>query len=430
MLSFEKSKELYQQACEVLANGVSSGLRKNVTPIPLYFERANGPYYYDVDGNELLDYTLAWGPLILGSNHPRLNMAVAAQLTKSYSLGAQHEAEIILARKMVNILPGVDQVIFANTGTEAVQAALRIARAYTERTKIIKFEGHYHGWFNNIMVSIHPKETELGSSIPACSGQPFQEYAETLVLPWNDLSALENAFSRHPREIACVICEPIPANSGCCMPKNGFLEGIIDLCHKNGALSIFDEVITGFRLALGGAREYFGLTPDLSVYGKAIAGGFTMAAVGGRKEIFDVLRDGRTIHIGTYNGNPINLVAAITTIDILSEEGVYDRMNTYGFAIREALEREAGLYGLPMVTCGTGTVFSVHFGQTDPPINYRDTLKTDIGIYNKFCTHMLENRILLLPDGRWYIGLMHTDKELEKTCVAIKKSIQQIASQE
>ncbi len=428
MLSFDKSKELYQKACDVLANGVSSGFRKNVTPVPLYFERADGPYYYDVDGNEFLDYTLAFGPLIAGNNHPSVKAAVIEQLEKSYSLGAQHEGEITLAKKMVDTLPGVDQVIFSNTGSEAVQAALRIARAYTGRNKIIKFEGHYHGWFNNIAVNVHSTETELGTIAPAHGGIPENEYAETLVLPWNEMEKLKDTFSLYKDEIACVITEPVLINSGCCMPREGFLEGMIDLCRQNGAISIFDEVITGFRIALGGAREYFGLVPDLSVYAKAIAGGFSMAAVGGRREIFDVLRDGRTAHYGSYNGSPINIAAAIATLETLSEPGVFNRMNQHGFAVRECLEREANFYDIPVVTTGTGTAFGVHFGQKEMPWNYRDSLNSNKEKYSQFHHQMLQNRILLLPDGRWYIGLAHTDKELERTYAAIKSCIKAIAT--
>jgi glutamate-1-semialdehyde 2,1-aminomutase len=428
-LSFEKSKELFQRASDVLAGGVSSGVRRTATPIPLYFERADGPYYYDVDGNELLDYTLAWGPLIVGSNHPRLNAVIIEQLGKSYTFGAQHELEIALASKMISILPGIDQVIFANSGTEAVQAALRIARAYTDRPKIIKFEGHYHGSGANIMVSVHPKESELGSPTHSYAGQLPQEYADTLVLPWNDLGALEHSFSLHPGKIACVITEPIMVNSGSCMPENGYLEGLIEICRKNGAVSIFDEVITGFRVALGGAREYFGLIPDLSVYAKALAGGFSMAAVAGRRDVFDVLREGRTIHFGTYNGSPINTAAAIATLEILSEPGVYKRLHEHGFAIKEALENAAKGHGFPLVTTGTGSVFSVHFGQTKSPRNYRDTLRTDTKKYRIFQEKMLHNQILLLPDGRWYVGLAHSKKELGKTTESIEKSFEEFIMQ-
>ena len=423
MLCFERSKALYADACEVLANGVSSGMRKDVTPVPLYFERANGPYYYDVDGNEFVDYTLGWGPLIAGSNNPRINAAVTTQLSKSYTLGAQHELEIALAQKLVEILPGVEQVVFSNTGSEAVQCALRLARATTGRNKVIKFEGHYHGWMNNILVSYHPAGTELGKAAPSCGGQPWNEYADTIVLPWNDLNALEAAFQEHRDEIACVITEPILVNSGSCMPNDGYLDGLIELCRAKGAISIFDEVITGFRIALGGAREYFGLTPDMSVYAKAMAGGFTMAAIGARANMFDALRDGRTLHAGTYNGTSHNLAAAIATIDLLSAPGTHERMHQHGFAIREVIESEGRANGVPLVTTGVGTAFSVHFGQREPPRDYRDTLKSDPVMCKKFQLQMLENHVLLLPEGRWYVGLTHTETELARTTGAIGESM-------
>ena len=228
-----------------------------------------------------------------------------------------------LARRLTELLPGVEQVILSNTGSEAVQAAFRLARAATGRSKILKFEGHYHGWLNNTLVSYHAPEAAMGPLesphiVPACEGQPPSEYAETLVLPWNRLDLLEETFAEKGSEIAAVIAEPILANSGSIMPGEGYLEGLVDLCRRWGAVSIFDEVITGFRIALGGAREYFGLQPDLSVYAKALAGGFTLAAVGGRRGLFDVLREGKTIHAGTYNGSSINLAAGIATLNVLS----------------------------------------------------------------------------------------------------------------
>ncbi len=426
-LETSHSAELYARACRSLATGVSSSMRRSVTPVPLYFERGQGPYYYDADGNELLDYTLAWGPLILGSNHKALNEAVARQLHSSYTFGAQHRGEIELAELMTSTLPGVEQVIFSNTGTEAVQAAIRIARAATGRTKIIKFEGHYHGWCNNILVSYRPKGSDPFAAEAAVGGQPTAEFADTLLLPWNDLDALEKTFGQHAGQIAAVITEPMLVNSGSCMPKEGYLAGLIELCRKHGAVSIFDEVITGFRLALGGAREYFGLKPDLSVYGKAMAAGFTMSAVGGRAEVFDVLRSGRTIHAGTYNGNSINLAAAIATIRTLAEPGVFDRMHAHGRAIREALHRSAAENGHTLLTSGTGTVFSVHFGLTAAPLNYRHTLQADANKGSAFRAAMLCHNIHLLPEGRWYIGAVHTDRELEKVIPAIERSLREIA---
>src|SRR5215217_3017297 len=231
------SQELYDEACLVIPGGISSSMRKNVKPL-LFFERADGPYFYDADGNEYIDYTLAWGPLIVGSNNETINRAVTAQLQKSYTLGAQHKLEIHLARRLVDVLPGVEQVLFCNTGSEAVQGAIRIARTHTGRRKIVKFEGHYHGWLNNVLVSYKPRREQLGTASPAVGGQPASEYADTIVLPWNDPEALQTLFEQYPDEIACVITEPVLANSGSCMPLDGFLESVISLCGKYGAVSI------------------------------------------------------------------------------------------------------------------------------------------------------------------------------------------------
>ncbi len=417
-INTERSGQLYERACQIIPDGVSSSMRKNVKPI-LFFDRADGPYFYDVDGNRYLDYTLAWGPLIAGSNHPAINQAVISQLSNGYTFGGQHLLETELAERLVALLRGVEQILFCNTGTEAVQGAIRIARANTGRKKIVKFEGHYHGWLNNILVSYKPSASQLGVPVATCGGQPASEFSDTLVLPWNDLNALENMFRRYPEEIACVITEPILANSGCCMPEDGFLSGLITLCQEYGALSIFDEVITGFRIALGGARTYFQELPDLSVYAKAIAGGFTMAAIGGRKSVFEVLRKRETIHAGTYNGSPINLAAASATIDILSAEGQFDVLHIFGYAVRRHIEEEAKLNGYQLVTSGLGSVFSLHFGLDKLPLNYADTLGADLSFLESFRIAMLNEGILLLPDGRWYVGVMHGDSELKRTKQAI-----------
>lgn len=426
----DNSAALYERACRSLATGVSSSLRRNVTPVPLFFERGEGPYFYDVDGHELLDYTLGWGPLILGSNHPALNAAVTRQLGRAYAFGAQHAGEAELAELIVASVPGVEQVIFSNTGTEAVQAALRIARARTGRAKVGKFEGHYHGWLNNVLVSYRPRGDDPLAAEPTTGGQPASEYADTVVLPWNDLAALEKAFERYPGEVAAVLTEPLLANSGCVMPREGYLAGLIDLCRRHGAVSIFDEVITGFRLALGGAREFFQLAPDLSVYGKALAGGFAMSAVGGGREMFDVLRDGRTIHAGTYNGNCINVAAAIATIKVLREPGTFERMHAHGAAIRAAIERGARECGQKLVTSGAGTVFGVHFGVDHPPQDYRQSTRSDVTAYGRFRAALLARGVHLLPDGRWYVGAAHGERELSKVTAALRDSMAEAATSE
>jgi len=426
--SVPQSELSYQRSCRTLATGVSSSMRRSVTPVPLFFERADGPYFFDVDGRQLVDYTLAWGPLMIGSNYAPLNAAVSEQLTKGYAFGSQHALEYTLAEAIVDSVPGVEQVIFSNTGTEAVQAAIRIARARTNRNKIVKFEGHYHGWVSNVLVSYHPQGGDPFTTQPTCGGQSPSEYADTIVLPWNDVEALRQLFQRTGNEIACVLTEPILANSGCCMPAEGFLAELLSLCREYGAVSIFDEVITGFRIALGGAREFFGLEPDLSVYGKAVAGGFTLSAVGGRAEMFDVLREGRTIHAGTYNGCPINLIAGVETIRALRQPGVYDGIEQHGLAVQNALRQAADKNHVSLAISGVGSVFSVHFDVETPPRNYRETKRTDMNQYHRFRFAMLERGIHLLPDARWYVGASHDAQALAKTVEAIEYSMQEVAS--
>ena len=426
MLNTDQSKALYERASKSLATGVSTAFRLNVTDVPMYIERADGPYFYDVDGNELLDYGLAWGPLIVGNNHPKLTQAVTEQLAKGYTYGVQHRGEIELAEKMIDVIPGAERVIFSNTGSEAVQAALRLARAFTGRDKIVKFEGHYNGWINNVLVSNHPTLEQFGKTIPDCGGQPHEEYSLTVTCPWNDVNALKVIFQEHQGQIAAVIGEPILVNGGSCMPEEGYLEGMIELCRDNGALCIFDEVITGFRVALGGAREYFQLEPDLSTYAKAMAGGFSISAVAGRKEIFDTLLDARATHFGTYNGNPISVTAAVATIKILSEPDIYERMHGHGNAIRKALEKAAKDHGKTVVTTGTGVAFHVHFGLHEPPRSYRDVMHANQASGDCFRGKMLQHGIYNLPGGRWYVGAVHGDEELEKVIGAIEESMKGI----
>lgn len=426
MFEAPNSAAALARASQKLANGVSSGLRRSVTPI-LYFERADGPYFYDIDGHTLVDYTLGWGPLILGSNHPAINAAVTRQLACGYTFGAQHHGEIELAELITRVAPGVEQVIFSSSGTEAVQAAIRLARATTGRDKIVKFEGHYHGWMNNIHVSHRPRGNDPFQPEPGFGGQPVSEYQHTVTAPWNDLGALECCFAQHPGQIAGVIMEPLLVNSGSCEPTRGFLAGVLKKCRRYGAVSIFDEVITGFRLALGGAREYYGLEPDLSVYGKALAGGFSLAAVGGRSEMFDVLRDGRTTHGGSYNGNPICIAAAIATINTLAQPDTFKRMHAHGHALRAALEKAAQSHGVQFLTCGSGAAFSAHFGLAKPPRDYRETLAADAADCEKFRAAMVANGIYLLPEGRWYVSAVHSERELEIATKAIAVAMPTIA---
>src|SRR5580700_9498200 len=270
---FEGSIARFNRAQKSLAGGVSSGLRASAKPVPIYFNTGTGSRLIDVDGNEFIDYTLAWGPLILGHRSRVVTEAVVDQLGKLQQVGAQHDLEWEVAEQICRIVPCAERVIFSNTGTEAVQAAFRLARAHTGRQKIIRFEGHYHGWMDNVLTGYRPpiEDGTLLSEKPPTEGMSETAVAETIVLPWNDLDAVEIALKTRGDEVAALIMEPILCNSGCLMPSTNYLAGIRDLCSRFGAVLIFDEVITGFRVSLGGAQSLFGVTPDLATFGKAIA---------------------------------------------------------------------------------------------------------------------------------------------------------------
>jgi glutamate-1-semialdehyde 2,1-aminomutase len=414
----------YQRSAQSLAGGVSSGLRRSQRPFPLFFESGQGSRVRDVDGNTYLDYGLAWGPLILGHAPAAINEAVAAQLTRGHTYGAQHDLEIEVAELLTSAIPCAGLVAFANSGTEIVQVALRLARAATGRTKYLKFEGPYHGWDDSVLVSYHPTPEELArfgdAPIPVGAGQRPESYA--LVAQWNDQAAVEALFAGHGSEISCVICEPMMCNSGCIPPRPGFLEFLREITRQNGSLLIFDEVITGFRLSLGGAQQHYGVTPDLATFAKAIAGGLPLSAMAGAKEFMELIASGRVVHAGTMNGNPLVLVAAKATLQTLAADGgaVYQRMWRLGLALRTGIEEALRRKGLPVRTTGGGPVFQVHF-QENEPWTYRDTLAHDRKLYSDFVVALLDEGVLVLPDGRFYISAAHTEQDVEETLAIVRR---------
>jgi glutamate-1-semialdehyde 2,1-aminomutase len=417
-----RSKQMFERAQHILALGASSNLRRNLTGFPLYFERAEGVYFQDVEGNRYLDYTLGFGPNILGSAHPAINAAIREQLDRAYTFGASHALEFEAAELIAACVPGVEHVILSNTGSEAVQAALRLARASTGRDKVLVFDGHYHGWLNNVRIRRHPRPSYAGEPISLFRDQPASEISEMLVVEWNDAAALEEIFTLYGPKLAAVICEPVPT-SGSCMPQPGFLQRIVELCAHHGAFSIFDEVVTGFRIALGGARERFRIEPTLSVYGKAIGGGLPVAAVAGRRAAFDALWDGRTSHAGTYNGNPIGLAATKATLLELMKPGVYAQMESHGDAIRAHIAEQARRIGIQLVTSGTGPSFCVCMGLQQPPRNDREARQANFDQYNWFKSEMLRRRVYLGPEGRWFVSAVHGDAELALVRNAIAESL-------
>jgi glutamate-1-semialdehyde 2,1-aminomutase len=418
------SWDRYERAQKSLAGGVSSSLRRSARPYPLYFSQGKGSRVTDVDGNSYLDYGLAWGPNILGHAPAEAVHAVQEQLERGFTFGAQHDLEFEVAELLTSIIPCADRVCFANSGTEIVQVALRLARAATGRNKFVKFEGHYHGWGDELLVSYHPSlnemETAHGEAIPTGNGQ--RPPTEALIAIWNDRESVEQLFAAQGKEIACLICEPMLCNSGCIPPDPGFLEFLREITQRHGSLLIFDEVITGFRLDLKGAQGFYNVTPDLATYAKAIAGGLPLSALAGKSEWMDLIVSGKVIHAGTLNGNPVALAAAKATLTTLAADGgsVFRQMQKRGERLRNSMEKLLRENGHQVTTSGTGTVFQVSF-MDQPARNYRDTLRANRDGYSDFSLALLNEGILTLPDGRWYISAAHSDADVDATLAAVKR---------
>lgn len=407
----------------MLAGGVSSSIRRQARPYPLYFTCGRGAQVMDVDGNAYLDYGLAWGPLILGHAPAEISEAVRGQLERATTFGAQHDLEIEVADALVQIIPCADRVCFANSGTEIVQVALRLARAVTGRAKFLKFEGHYHGWDDSVLVSYHPTASEIqessGSPIGAGCGQ--RSHTDLLVAQWNDRTEVERAFAAHADEISAVICEPMLCNSGCIAPDPGFLEFLREIASRHGALLIFDEVITGFRVHLAGAQRLYGVVPDLATYAKAIGGGLALSVLAGKAQFMEWIADGRVVHAGTLNGNPLTLAAAKATLAALSrhDAAVLGEIQCRGLRLWAGLEKLFRAAGYAVVVQGTGAVFQVSFME-QPARNYRETLAADRRLYGDFAVALLDEGVLVLPDGRWYVSAAHTDDNIEATLHAVE----------
>jgi glutamate-1-semialdehyde 2,1-aminomutase len=403
----------YERSQTSLAGGVSTALRRSAKPYPMFYSNGDGAWITDVDGNRFIDYTLAWGPLILGHAPTAVNEALAEQLSKGYTFGAQHSLEYQAAELLCEAIPCADKVAFANSGTEIVQVALRLARAVTGRLLYLKFEGHYHGWDDSVLVSYKPAAADCGSMSPIPVGSGQRPWSGAVVARWNDKESVAAAFAAHRGEISAIICEPMLCNSGCLPPVEGFLEFLRETATAEGALLIFDEVITGFRLALGGGQAYYGVTPDLATFAKACGGGLPVSVLAGRDEYMSAIADGRVVHAGTLNGNPLGLVAMVATLRMLTLE-VYDQLDRLGRQLREGLELALRNKGVPVVTTGEGAVFQVHF-QAAPPREYRDTLLADKALYADFLMALLDSGVLALPDGRWYLSAAHGAEVIEET---------------
>lgn len=421
-----RSWERLERSRRVLPGGVASAVRRAARPYPLFFTHGEGARVWDADGNGYFDYGLAWGPLMLGHRPEVATRAIRAQLDKDLTFGAQHDLEYEVAELFTSIVPCADQVCFANSGTEIVQVALRLARGVTGRVKYLKFEGHYHGWDDSVLVSYKCSRAELeaaaGRPVGTAMGQRPDPIA--VVAEWNDEASVRRVFAEHPGEISAVICEPMVANNGCVEPAPGFLEMLREVTRAEGALLIFDEVITGFRIALAGAQERYGVTPDLATYAKAVGAGTALSALGGRREFMDWIADGRVVHAGSLNGNPISLAAAKAALTYLAEPAndVYPRLERLGGRLREGLVGLLREAGHEVVTQGEAAVFQIAF-RKEPARNYRETLESNTALYSDFALALLDEGVLVLPDGRWYVSAAHTEADIEATLEAAARAV-------
>ena len=414
-----KSRALYAEGCEYITGGVASTLHKSANEdYPLYIERGEGSKIYDVDGNEYIDYMGAFGPMILGYCPPAVNKAVTEQLAKGSQFAAPTESLNRLSRELVEIIPCADRVIYQNSGTEANLAAFRFARANTGKMKIVKFEGHYHGWADEVLVSFSGDSLKMMGPYNApygTLGMPGQNpdvLNNIIVLPWNDLDILKKTVERHGHEIAAVITEPIMANCEPVFPKEGFLEGVREITAENDIVFIFDEIITGFRLSLGGAQEYFGVTPDMSTFGKACAAGYPMSGVAGKKDVMEC----GVFTSGTFNANPICVAAGLATLGELKKPGVYEHLEGITKKLIQGVKDIAQNKGVTLYCGGEGSIWQMAFGIQERMDNYRDNFKVNTAATQQLRKYCLKRGIRLHPSrGRFYTSLAHTDADVEKT---------------
>ncbi len=403
-----------------LAGGVATAFRAGQRPVPITFVEGRGACLRDIDGNEYIDYALAFGPMLLGHSPAAVIEAVQRQLSTGIGYGACHELEAELAEAVCRTVPCAERCLFSNTGSEAVHAALRIARAATGRTRVIKFLGHYHGWLDPLHIGT-PGHDDSG---PATAGQDPAASASVTVCAWNDLDALRAALGD---DVAAVIMEPLAVNAGCLFAAPGYLAAAKQLVQRAGALLIFDEVITGYRLALGGAQERFGVTPDLAVFGKALASGFPISAVCGRADVIEEAASGRVTHVGTFNANPICASAAVATIHELERRAgeIYPHLEASGTRLAAILRTESAQSGLPLAVNQVGGVAHA-FVSNEPVDTYAATLRADAAAYRRFAEALLDHGIHVIPRGLLYVSAAHTEADLSQTETAVAAAARQM----
>ena len=425
----EKSKALFEKAKKIIPGGVFSPVRagKSVGMDPPFITSAKGALIRDADGNEYIDYVGSWGPMILGHAHPEVVEAVIKSAERGTSYGAPTEGEVTMAQAIVDMVPSVETVRMVNSGTEATMSAIRLARGYTGRDKIVKFDGCYHGHSDGLLVAAGSGLATLG--IPGSPGVPEDVARHTISLPYNNLTAVEAAFDRFGPEIACVILEAVPGNMGVVIPDQSFLEGVRRITSNHGAILIFDEVITGFRLAPGGAQEIFGITPDLTCFGKIIGGGLPVGAYGGRAEIMArIAPDGDVYQAGTLSGNPLAMAAGLATLNILKRENPYDELNRKCETLFLGLEKAAKKAGIPVTVNRMGSMGCLFF--TPEAVTDFATAQTgNQDVFRQYYQEMLDRGVYLAPSPfeTTFLSLAHTGEMIAETIDRAEKAFEVVA---
>ena len=419
-----QSHELFERAKKIIPGGVNSPVRafRSVGGTPFFTKKASGSYLTTVDDKKLLDYVCTWGPAIHGHDHPVIREAISKALQNGTSFGTPGPDEVEMAELLVDIVPSVEKVRMCNSGTEATMSSIRLARGFTGKSKIIKFAGCYHGHVDSLLVKAGSGALTFGN--PDSAGIPESFAKETIVLPYNDIQAVENAFAQTEEGIAAIIVEPYPANCGFILPKDGYLEALRRICSQNNAVLIFDEVMTGFRLGLGGVQERTGVTPDLSAMGKIIGGGLPVGAFGGKTEIMNFLAPlGPVYQAGTLSGNPLAMAAGIASLKLLRETMPYERLEKLGNQLAEGVKDLANQFSIPLQVPQVGSMYCLFFSET-PVQNFEDALSSNAETFKKLFQHCLNNGVYLPPSAyeTCFISAAHQEDDIAHTIDCIKKA--------
>src|SRR6266511_3495950 len=420
-MNIPKSISLFQEAQKLLPGGVDSPVRafRAVGGQPLFIECGEGPYLFDVDGNRYIDYVLSWGPLITGHAHPKVVEAIQKAAVKGTSYGAPSSLEIDLAKRVMEFMPNIEMIRFVNSGTEATMSALRLARAYTKRDKIIKFDGCYHGHADMLLVQAGSGVVTLG--LPDSPGVPANTVKDTLVADFNNLDSVEALFKKYPEQIAAIIVEPVAGNMGVVPPLPGFLEGLRAITSREGSLLIFDEVMTGFRVHKGGAQTLYNIKPDLTTLGKVIGGGLPVGAYGGKREIMQLVAPvGPMYQAGTLSGNPLAMSAGIAALNLIQGDECWRKMEQVAGKLEEGVLYEANQTGIPIQQTRVGTMFTTFFSETKP-VDWNTVKMADKARFAKFFQKMLENGIYLAPSQfeAGFLSILHSELIIEDTLTAV-----------